>query len=156
MAFRSDLTFNWDLSPRVITILSPSTLLNLQDLVDTCRTVEAYMENLTYPTIILAAGKDNLGGGLLVGITAILQNAVIAFEDRSGPTYAQCTINGGNLVAIDSFGSNISPIQPTSFTQVITSASSSSTLITGGSALTSDQAQQLVDARKFALLGFIK
>lgn len=156
MAFRSDLTFDWESSPRVITVLAPSTTLNLQDLVDTCRVTEAYMENMTFPTIIAAAGKDNLGGGLLVGITATLQNAVVAFEARTGPTYTQCNVVGGNLVAVDSFSSNISPIQPTAFTQVITTASSSSTLITGGSALTTEQAQQLTDARKFALLGFIK
>lgn len=156
MAIRTDISIDWNSSPRVITVLSPSTSINIQDLVDTCRYNEALIENIIYDHLIDAAGKDNLGGGLLVGITATLFNTVLAFEPRAGPTYTQCNVNGGNLVAVDTNNINISPIQPTAFTQVITTSSSSATLVNNNSALTGEQASQLADARKFALLNFIK
>lgn len=156
MVVRNDITINWELSPRVITVLSPSTTIIIQDLIDTCRFAEVAIENLIWPSIISAAGKDNLGGGLFVGITTTLQNAVLAFQDLSGPSYTQCTVSGGNLVAVDATNTSISPIQPTAFTQVVLSSSSSSTLITGGSALTSEQAIQLSQAKQYSLLNFIK
>lgn len=128
MAFRSDVSVNWETSPRIITVLAPSTTISIQDLVDTCRINESYIGNLTFDYLISANGKDNLGSGILVGITATLKNAVLAFEARSGPAYTQCTVNGGNLVAVDGSNNNISPIYPTSFTQVVTTSSSSATL----------------------------
>lgn len=39
----------------------------------------------------------------------------------------QCEISGGNLVALDSAGADMSPVHPTSFTQVIRTSSSSAT-----------------------------
>ena len=66
-----------------------------------------------------------------MGITSTLQNARLAFEARPGPTYVQCTINGGNLVALDDIGQSISPIHTTAFTQVLLAQSSSATIIGG-------------------------
>lgn len=128
MTVRSDVTVDWSVSPRIITVLSPSAEITIQDLVDTCRELEDDVQNLTFAHLINAAGKDDLGGGVRVGVTATLQNAVLAFETRPGPTYAQCRVTGGNLVALDATGTNISPIYPTAFTQVLTTSSSSATL----------------------------
>jgi len=41
----------------------------------------------------------------------------------------QCNILGGNVVAIDEFGAEISPVLPTAFTQVIRTSSSSATIV---------------------------
>jgi hypothetical protein len=129
MAVRTDVIIDWTLSPRVITVLSPSTEIIIQDLLDTCREAEDDLPNLIYKQIISAAGKENLGGGVKVGITATLLNAILAFEARPGPTYAQCRVSGGNLVAVDENGDTLaSPIFPTAFTQVVTTSSSSATL----------------------------
>ncbi len=128
MTVRSDVVVDWAASPRIITVLSPSTEITIQDLLDTCREFEDDIPNMVYPYLASAAGKENLGGGVKVGITITLQNAVLAFEARSGPDYIQCRVSGGNLVAIDDNGDDISPIYPTAFTQVITTASSSATL----------------------------
>ncbi len=128
MTVRTDITINWFTSPRVITVLSPSADITIQDLLDTCRELEDDPANMVYSSLASAAGKENLGGGTLVGITMTLLNAVLAFEARPGPTYIQCRVSGGNLVAIDSSGEDISPIYPTAFTQVLTTASSSATL----------------------------
>ena len=128
MTVRTDITVDWASSPRIITVAAPSVELTMQDLVDTCRTIEANLWNLDDEHLLDAAGKENLGGGVKVGITVTLNNARIAFEARLGPTYEQCNISGGNLVATDSVGANISPIEPTAFTQIVLANSSSATL----------------------------
>ena len=128
MAVRGDLTVEWNLSPRVITVAAPSTEITIQDLHDTCRTIEASNEAMDEKVLIDSSGYENLGGGTKVGITATLQNALVAFEARLGPTYEQCSVSGGNLVAVDDVGVTIkTPISPTAFTQVVTTASSSAT-----------------------------
>lgn len=84
MAFRNDVIVYWAKSPRVIEVQAPSTQISLQDLVDTCRELEQRSENMQYSHLLNAAGKEALGGGVLVGITVELQNAVVAFQPRSG------------------------------------------------------------------------
>lgn len=128
MTTRTDITVDWASSPRVILVLAPSTELTVQDLVDTCRDLEDELDVLQYERLLDASGKEPLGGGVFVGITAALNNAVIAFEARPGPTYVQCTLSGGNVAAFDVDGFEINPIQPTAFTQVVRTSSSSATL----------------------------
>ena len=60
MAFRSDVSVNWAVSPRIITVASPSTIISLQDLVDTLRTLEEQLDNLDDPFLINAVGKDEI------------------------------------------------------------------------------------------------
>lgn len=84
MAERGDITIEWPRSPRIIRVARPSTDLLTQDLVDTCRAQEALVENLDQDRLILdAAGKQDIGNGVEVGITAQLNNAVIQFEQRA-------------------------------------------------------------------------
>ena len=129
MTVRTDLTVNFAVSPRIVTIASPSTTVTIQDLHDTLRSIEAKIENLSFLKLISSAGKEDLGGGVKVGVTTTLQNTKLAFAARSGPSYIQCTISGGNLVAVDANGNSISSIEPTAFTQVILAQSSSATII---------------------------
>lgn len=128
MTIRTDLSINWEADPRIITVDSPSTEIEMQDLLDTLRSEESDPANVDNDSIVDAAGKEDLGGGVKVGLTVTLQNAKVAFEARSGPTYTQCNVSGGNLVAIDSVGSSMSAIEPTAFTQVVLANSSSATL----------------------------
>ena len=129
MAVRDDIEVSWHLSPRIVLVKAPSTDIAIADLHDTLRMIESAPENLDQPYLIFSAGKQPLGGGVYVGITATLQNALLAFEARSGPGYTQCVVNGGNLVASDINGDPfISPIAPTPFTQIILSSSSSATI----------------------------
>lgn len=128
MPFRADVSVNWGVSPRIIEVASPSTEITIQDLYDTCKVLEAQSGGMDDDPLIDAAGKEQLGGGVQVGLTATLLNALLAFEARPGPTYAQCSVSGGNLVAVDGVGSyQTTPISPTAFTQVILTASSSAT-----------------------------
>lgn len=129
MSVRNDVTVDFSLSPRIITVLSPSTSITIQDLHDTLRSIEDDVWNMSFSKLISSAGKENLGGGVLVGVTSTLQNAKLAFQERSGPSYIQCRVDGGNLVAIDANGNSMSAIEPTAFTQVILANSSSATLV---------------------------
>ena len=175
----------------------------MQETVDLLRDWEDSEEGMGYPQMISAAGKEDLGGGVEVGITATLQNAQLYFAARSVPidsanlcttasggevlvsststfiadglvrgdmvfnsttagmatiltvdsetqathlplsggsrddwqvgdsitTYnqAQCSVSGGNLVAVDDVGADIPPILESPNVQVVRTASSSAT-----------------------------
>jgi hypothetical protein len=128
MTIRTDVSIDWESSPRVITVAAPSDEITIQDLVDTCRYNEELLHNIDSAHLIDAAGKEFLGGTTYVGITATLQNAVLAFEARSGPSWELCIISGGNLVAVDEDGLSIDPRLPTAYTSVDRTASASATL----------------------------
>lgn len=99
----------------------------MQDLYDTLRDAEE--KQMDEPSIVSGGGKEQLGGGVLVGLTITLQNALLAFEARSGPQFVQCFVSGGNLVAVDAVGTYFNtPIFPTAYTQVVLANSSSATL----------------------------
>ena len=125
---RNDISVDWNANPRIVTILAPSTSVTMQDLYDTLRVLEADPSNMDNDFIVSGSGKENLGGGVFVGLTITLSNAQLAFEDRPGPFFVQCNATGGNLVAVDENGNVISSIYPTSYTQVILTSSSSATL----------------------------
>ncbi len=128
MAIRNDVTVDWDVSPRLLTVAAPSTEITVQDIVDTCRQFEDSPRGLSELYLIDAAGKEPLGGTVYVGITATLNNAYIAFEARPGPSWVLCIISGGNIVAIDAIGADLDPRYPTAYTTVDRTASSSATL----------------------------
>lgn len=129
MALRVD----WYANPRIITITAPITEISIQDLTDQIKDTEDELANLAFPILVKTFGKQVLGGGVYVGITAELQNAKVAFEARDGtdvPPEVLCTISGGNLVAIDANGAPMNPIHPTAYTQVVIAQSSSATIAT--------------------------
>jgi len=130
MSVRNDITIDWESSPRIITVADPSTELTIQDLHDTIRSIEQSPEGLDRLKLIDSAGKEDLGSGVKVGITATLQNSQVAFEDRPSPTYIQCKVSGGNLVAVDGNGDSISPIKETAYTQVTLAQSTSASIAT--------------------------
>ena len=72
----------------------------MQDLVDTLRVIEEVTRAMPEPKLLNAAGKEPLGGGVSVGITAFDEFDVVL----------------------------TTPIQTTAFTQVILTSSSSATL----------------------------
>lgn len=131
MSVRSDLSVNWNVSPRIITVLkngAASEAISLQDLIDTLRSIEYQPDTMAYPYLIDSFGKQALGGGVLVGITLVLKNAKLAFEARGGPAFVQCNISGGNLVAVDAGGNDMDAVETTAYTQIVKTSSSSATL----------------------------
>jgi len=113
-------------------VASPSTTITIQDLHDTCRDFEDNLDNMSYEKLINSAGKEDLGGGVQVGITSTLNNAKLAFEARGGPSFTACVVSGGNLVAVDENGTQVDPIEPTDYTQVTIAQSASATLVEPG------------------------
>ena len=80
MATRTDVFIRWVLNPRIIEVMSPSVEMTVQDLVDTIRKLEDQFDGMSFPHLLNAGGKEDLGGGIAVGITSTLQDAQILFE----------------------------------------------------------------------------
>ena len=115
MAERSDLSTLWGLSPRLIEIAAPSTEIVIQDLHDTLKSnTEEASENddsldaLDDDPLIDSAGKESLGGGVLVGITSTLLNAQVVFESRLTPTSTgtatAASSNNGGVITLQDTG----------------------------------------------------
>jgi len=192
------------LSPRIIEVLAPAIEITVQETVNLCKEWEQQVINLDDDPLISASGKEDLGGGVAVGISATLLNAKIAFSGRTAPVSAglscdtsdpegrvffdasadfisdgvykgctifnnttkamstvteirdlntvahfplsggssdewtvgdvatiypsvQCSISGGNLVAVDADGESTPVVYPTANVQVVRTASSSAT-----------------------------
>lgn len=144
MAIRSDVTVDYSVSPRVITVAAPSVEITIQDLHDTLQEIQDDQHNLTFNNLLTSTGKDDLGGSTFTGITLKLLNAQLAFAARPGPTTVQCKVSGGNLVAVDGLGATINPIKPTDFTQVTLFQSTAPTLVESGvSGLTAEESNKL-------------
>jgi hypothetical protein len=77
---RNEFDIRFDLSPRIAILKSPANNITVQDLHDTLRDIEQEPQNLIYPSLISSAGKEDLGGGVSVGITTTLQDAKLAFQ----------------------------------------------------------------------------
>ncbi len=117
----------FDFHTKIITVPIEDTSLDLQFLIDEIRTAEHNLApGMNYDKIADAYGKQDLGGGLKVGITVVLLDGWrVAFAARPGPTTVSVSITGGNFVG--EAGAN--PIAPTNFTQVTISQSTSATLV---------------------------
>jgi len=120
MAERNDISVDWAESPRIIEVAAPSQALEIQDLHDTLRAdtgvgfAESDLDNLDEPYLIDSAGKENLGGGVTVGITSTLQNGQVAFESRLTPT------SSGSVTTPDSNGRTLEDSGATFITDGVT------------------------------------
>lgn len=92
---RPDVNVDFQPSPRTVEVSAPSVELTIQDLVDSLRVTEdSFSEGLSFDKLIDAAGKEPLGGGVKVGITATLQNAQVSFESRTTPAVVGSVTTG--------------------------------------------------------------
>jgi hypothetical protein len=128
MAVRDDVSIDWAVSPRIIEVDMPSTSIKVQDLVDTLRSHEEEPDNLDKDYLIDASGKEDLGDDLKVGITLVLNNAKLKFADRA-LTWITCNVYGGNLLAKDSQGDLMNPIESSSYVTVSLTQSVSASLM---------------------------
>lgn len=83
MTIRDDLKIEYVADPRIVEVSSPSQEITMQDLISTLRQAEGTFEGISWKKLLNASGKEDLGGGVRVGLTASLQNAKIAFEART-------------------------------------------------------------------------
>ena len=114
------LTFNK--ANKLITVLKAGipevTEITIQELINTIRDWEGNLENMDVAKIADASGKEDLGGGLQVGITLKLLNWKLKFEARPGPDWIDCAVSGGNLVAVNGNNQPMNPIQPSDYVTV--------------------------------------
>jgi hypothetical protein len=150
LAVRTDIDIDWVASPRIITVLSPSTVISVQDLVDTCRAREMDPVWFAEDHLIDASGKEQIDTGVFVGITATLRNAQVSFEARTGPAWALCRISGGNIVAKDENGIYIDPRKHMDFTSIDIEKSTSAGLVSGSGGVTAEQCADAVWAKVMA------
>ena len=124
------MPFTFDRVARLITVDSPATGTTIQEIYDTVRDYEDEPGSLDIAHIVDGAGKQELGGGELVGITLTLRNWTLRFEPRPGPDWVQCTVRGGNMTFYDTdldlFGD---PITQAAFVSVLIEKSTSPTLL---------------------------
>lgn len=100
MASRDDLLVEYNSDPRVVEIAEPSAEIIMQDLVDTLRDAEYSFQGMTFKKLINASGKEDLGGGVRVGITVAMQNLLLAFAGRTTPAETgTVTSNPGSPIA---------------------------------------------------------
>lgn len=121
-------TLLFDFPAQIITVPLPDTTLDLQFLINSIRDAEDDLTpGMAYAKIADAFGKQDLGGGVKVGITVVLLNGWrVMFSARTGPSTVSVAITGGNFVG--EAGAN--PVAPSPYTQVTTTQSSSATIIT--------------------------
>lgn len=105
------LTIDNQVSPRIITVDAPDTEISIQELVDELRGWEDSPAQADDPQIISAAGKEPLGGGVFVGVTATLLDAQVAFEARVNP------LETGNITTGDASGTTLIDTSATFVTQ---------------------------------------
>ena len=101
--------------------------VTIQQLLNAARNWEASQENMDCAQVAEAAGKQVLSETTQVGVTLTLMNWKIFFGDRGSPVV--CSITDGNLVAVDSDGYPMSPIEPATNVTVQVSQSSSATMM---------------------------
>lgn len=130
MAIRTDIfSVNWDLSPRIINIAEGFLEVNVQDMYDTLRHLEASPGGIDEAPICDAGGWEPLGGGSYVGITVSLFNAKYKFCDCAGPDWTIANMTGGNIVAFTDRSATVEmyPREPSTFISADRSAASSAT-----------------------------
>jgi hypothetical protein len=129
------LAFNF--YEQIIDVLEPQTEVVIQDLLNQIRDQEYSVLGVAFDKIADATGKDDLGGGVVTGITlTLMPNWQLRFWE--GEYVA--SITGGNLVG----GKDGNPLAFTAGVQVRLVQSAASTLVTGGSALTSEEHEKLM------------
>lgn len=99
MTTRTDVVVDYNDNPRIIEVAAPSTIMNMQDFVDTVRKHEDSFQGMSYRKLIDASGKEDLGGGVQVGITVSEQESQLAFEARLTPAETgTVTSNPGSAI----------------------------------------------------------
>lgn len=102
MATREDVVVDFEPSPRIAIVDAPSVEFVVQDIVDTLRKREDTFRGMSETKLLDASGKQDLGGGTSVGITADLQDTQIAFEGRTDPAETGTVTTGSSAPIGDS------------------------------------------------------
>jgi hypothetical protein len=121
---------------QIIDITAPQTDVDIQELVNVIRDAEDNFIGMAYPKICEASGKDDLGGGIITGITLYLYPD---WQLRFWAGNYTARITGGNLVG----GPGDDPVAYTAGVQVVLVQSASSTIV-NAAGLTQEQHDKLM------------
>lgn len=117
------MALTFDYAAKLIGVpMADAQPLLIQDLVNAIRAEEAGERGIAYDHILDAAGKDDLGGGVRTGITAVLRSA---WKLNFAAGAYQATITGGNLADA------LARVNNTGNPQVVVLASAAATVVTG-------------------------
>lgn len=133
------MAIEFDYALHLINITSPQDTLSCQQLLDAIRTEEATATGIRYAPIATASGKEDLGGGVNVGMTVqLIDPWQVKFW--SGNYIAK--VAGGNLVG----GPDGDPIAYSAGVQVLLVQSAASTIVTtsSGSGLSAEEHDKLM------------
>jgi hypothetical protein len=137
------MAIEFNIVDKHIEITSPQTEVLIQDLLNAAREFEASEAGIVLNCVISASGKESLGGGVSVGITAEL---CVEWQVHFWEGNYIAKVSGGNLVG----GVDGDPIAYSAGVQTLLIQSAASTIVTtGGSALTTEEHDRLfVTAKK--------
>lgn len=138
------MAITFDKVAKLIIITKPTTSVTIQNLINAIRDYEDEQENLEVARIANATGKEDLGGGVQVGITLeLLDGWQVQFEERTvGEGWTICNITGGNLVALNEVGANQFPLYPSDYVNGWITTSSSATI----SSLEIENVQRIIES----------
>ncbi len=124
------MVLSFDRLTKLITVPITDTKVTIQELLNESRDYQDELPIMDMKNMINCYGKQPLGDGVYVGLTAeLLDGWQIKFADRPGPNTIECTVSGGNIVAYDETGTSQFPLEPSNYVFATISASSSATLI---------------------------
>jgi hypothetical protein len=123
------VSFTHDIVDELLIVDLPDTDVTIQQIVDDVRVWESELWNEQVEDFIDPSGKQDLGGGVYVGITLKFRYGWrLQFEDRPGPAWSICNVNAGNLV-----GDGYFPLKESTFIDTVIAQSTSAALLSGGS-----------------------
>ncbi|MHA2264410.1 MAG: hypothetical protein ACXAEN_18610 [Candidatus Thorarchaeota archaeon] len=124
------MSIEFDRTNRLVLITSGQTSVTVQNLVNSVRDYEDNPANMDLQQIVNATGKQVLGGGAQVGITAELINDWrIAFSGWQGPSEEPVFVTGGNTVATNQYGNNPVSADNSPYTSITIQQSTSPSII---------------------------
>jgi len=137
------MAFVYDFVQKYIYVPVDSVDVDVQTLLNDIRTTESSEVGILYPPIASASGKENLGGGVAIGITLNLLGWQLKFPDAPIGGYT-AKIYGGNLVG----GVDGDTVAYSDGVQIMVIQSAASTIVTQntGSGLSEEQDQLLRSA----------
>jgi hypothetical protein len=140
------MAITFDQTNKLINITAPQDTLSCQDLIDAIRAEEASETGQVYDQIATASGKEDLSGGVFVGMTV---NLISPWQVKFWAGNYIAKISGGNLVG----GIGGDPVAYSAGVQVLLVQSAASTVVVTSDGLNTAQAALLQTAATEATKG---
>ena len=122
------MAISFDRINKLVIVGTPDTEVTVQQLINAVRDYEDEPSNLDVPSIATASGKEDLGGGLSIGITMKLIDWKVKFDDRTA--WTSCEVKGGNLICWDTYTQKyVNPVSPAAYVTSVRTSSVSAAII---------------------------